>query len=81
MNATTTFATPPIARLERGLPVSLLTALRLMIGRLARTRRAAVPSRREEAARVRQLAAQMQSHDPRFASDLFAAADRHERED
>jgi hypothetical protein len=32
-----------------------------------------------EAAKVRQLAYQRQKSDPRFAADLFAAADRHER--
>ncbi len=32
-----------------------------------------------EAARVRAFAQQVLAHDPRFASDLFAAADRHER--
>ena len=33
----------------------------------------------DEAARVRSYAQQVMSHDPRFAADLFAAADRHER--
>lgn len=33
----------------------------------------------EEAARVRSYAHQLMTHDPRFAADLFAAADRHER--
>jgi hypothetical protein len=31
-----------------------------------------------EAARVRRLAQSLMADDPRFASDLFAAADRHE---
>ena len=31
-----------------------------------------------EAAEVRTLAESVRSHDPRFAADLFAAADRHE---
>lgn len=31
-----------------------------------------------EAARVRALAASYAEHDPRFADDLYAAADRHE---
>lgn len=35
--------------------------------------------RSEEAARVRRFAEQMMGDDPRFAADLFAAADRHER--
>lgn len=33
----------------------------------------------EEAQEVRELAWQMRRIDPRFADDLFAAADRHER--
>ncbi len=36
-------------------------------------------SRSAEAARVRMHAQEMLAHDPRFAADLFAAADRHER--
>jgi len=32
-----------------------------------------------DAARVRSYAQDMASQDPRFAADLFAAADRHER--
>lgn len=34
------------------------------------------PSR--EAARVRAMAHRQEAHDPRFASELYAAADRHE---
>ena len=34
----------------------------------------------EEATRVRRLGQQLMAHDPRFAADLFAAADRHERD-
>ena len=35
--------------------------------------------RQDEAARVRTYAQQIMGDDPRFAADLFAAADRHER--
>jgi len=35
--------------------------------------------RSAEAAAVRQYAVSFASHDPRFAADLMAAADRHER--
>lgn len=35
-------------------------------------------SRAQEAAEVREMARQLQSSDPGFASDLLAAADRHE---
>jgi uncharacterized protein HemY len=38
----------------------------------------AARSRVEEAAEVRALARQVQRIDPRFAADLYAAADRHE---
>jgi hypothetical protein len=42
--------------------------------------RAAAPRNREqEAAEVREMAFRIQFSDPGFASDLFAAADRHER--
>lgn len=36
-------------------------------------------SRVSEAARVRLYAQEVMAQDPRFAADLFAAADRHER--
>lgn len=36
-------------------------------------------SRVGDAARVRRFAQQIMADDPRFAADLFAAADRHER--
>ena len=36
-------------------------------------------NRQAEAARVRLFAQDMLGQDPRFAADLFAAADRHER--
>jgi hypothetical protein len=38
-----------------------------------------VPNPEQEARAVRELAQQYQRVDPRFAADLFAAADRHER--
>lgn len=38
-----------------------------------------VHSRTAEAARVRLYAQEVMAQDPRFAADLFAAADRHER--
>ncbi len=45
----------------------------------ARAERAAQADRAQEAAAVRQYAQRFASHDPRFAADLLAAADRHER--
>lgn len=44
----------------------------------ARSRTLDEASRIGEAARVRRLAQSVMADDPRFASDLFAAADRHE---
>ena len=41
--------------------------------------RAAVIGRVSEANRLRHVARGFMSSDPRFAADLFAAADRHER--
>jgi hypothetical protein len=58
----------------------LLRAARRLVGR--RTWASpAVPDRAREAAEVREWAMTIQRNDPRFAADLFAAADRHERED
>lgn len=37
--------------------------------------------RQRQARELRQFALQHASHDPRFAADLLAAADRHERND
>jgi hypothetical protein len=45
----------------------------------ARAERAAQADRAQEATAVRQYAQRFASHDPRFAADLLAAADRHER--
>jgi len=44
-----------------------------------RQERREVADRGAEAAAVRQYANRFASHDPRFAADLMAAADRHER--
>ena len=45
-----------------------------------RAQQQAYATRIGEAARVRAYAQQIMAQDPRFASDLFAAADRHERD-
>ena len=60
---------------------SLRGALRslLMGWSRARPHPKPVDNRTEEARRVREYAESGRSHDPRFAADLFAAADRHER--
>jgi hypothetical protein len=44
-----------------------------------RSERREVADRAAEAAAVRTYALRFASHDPRFAADLLAAADRHER--
>lgn len=59
---------------------SLRGALRSLLmgwGR-ARPHRQPLEDRTAEAQRVREYAESVRSHDPRFAADLFAAADRHE---
>lgn len=45
-----------------------------------RTQSRQFTARVEEASRVRSQAQQLVAYDPRFAADLFAAADRHERD-
>lgn len=44
-----------------------------------RTERRAAAGRNSEAAGVRRFAQSVMDQDPRFAADLMAAADRHER--
>ena len=55
--------------------VSFLTWLETLSHRREESRQMA--GRQDEAARVRTYAQQIMGHDPRFAADLFAAADRH----
>lgn len=58
-------------------------AVFLALGRLVAGLFRAAPARpqsaEEEAQAVREMALQYQKVDPRFAADLMAAADRHER--
>lgn len=54
----------------------LMTALRRLVVPSAKIARP--PDRVREAAEVRAWAATVARTDPRFAADLFAAADRHE---
>ena len=68
-------ANPRGARVAAALVVALLSLL-------ARLGRKAAPRGRtpaEEAQEVREMALAQQAMDPRFAAELFAAADRHER--
>ncbi len=55
------------------------TALQLQAWVRKGNERAAVIGRVTEANRLRHVAQGFMSSDPRFAADLFAAADRHER--
>ena len=57
--------------------MALLTWVEKLSHKRAESRQFA--GRRGEAARVRTYAQQIMGHDPRYAADLFAAADRHER--
>lgn len=52
----------------------------LFSAREGTARKASARSAVEEAAAVRELAESYRVSDPSFASDLYAAADRHERE-
>jgi hypothetical protein len=87
-------AVPRGARWASGLVVGLLRIGRQALQRLDRTAPAPVwrdplglpvqpprpHDRAREAARVRAFATTVRQTDPRFADDLFAAADRHEVE-
>ena len=77
----TTFKTSPIATeiglADRGLTASVGALLRRITGRVPEERLDRDPIR--EAAEVREMANSIRESDPRFASDLYAAADRHER--
>jgi hypothetical protein len=83
MNTVTVNATLPVAA-----PRAAGLAAK-WFGALLRTLQPSAPYQREdrerssrhaEAARVRRFAQGLMSQDPRFAADLFAAADRHERQ-
>jgi hypothetical protein len=59
---------------------SLFSSLlnRLSVPAAAGVQRKAFSDRQREATAVREYAQRFVSYDPRFAADLFAAADRHE---
>lgn len=79
MTTTTVHIPSPVA-VPRGAPVAAWLAAKLVVAFRAITAPVAVKprSRTSEAAELRAYARQM-CDDPRFAADLFAAADRHER--
>ena len=69
-------ATPRGSRWAAGLALRLQDLLRSGFALLQARRH--LRSRAEEATAVRRLADEMRVQDPRFAADLYAAADRHE---
>ena len=69
-------AVPRASRYLAGLFVSLTQWLQRTGS--SRAQRQLAADRGAEAAAVRQYAQRFASHDPRFAADLLAAADRHE---
>lgn len=70
-------ATPRGATLVAALVVSLLRWIQAT--QRARAERREAARRLAEASELRQYAMRFHSHDPRFTTDLLAAADRHER--
>lgn len=70
---------PRFAAVAAGLFARLLEVLDAAGRAVAASRQAA--ERQREARELRQFARLHASHDPRFAADLLAAADRHERND
>lgn len=80
---TITIHTPAQIAAPRGSRIAAVWFGRLLtrLGDLAeqRTERRAAATRVMEACEVRAYAQQIAHEDPRFAADLFAAADRHER--
>jgi hypothetical protein len=50
-----------------------------VLSRRSTVRPPSAPTRTQAAAAVREYAMQVARHDPRYAADLIAAADRHER--
>jgi hypothetical protein len=70
-------AHPRGARIVAWLFLAVGRGLQALFSRPAPVQR--VPNPEQEARAVRELAQQYQRVDPRFAADLFAAADHHER--
>ncbi len=70
--------TPDNPRGARAAAAVFVALWRLVAG-LFRAAPVRTPSAAEEAQSVREMALQYQKLDPRFAADLMAAADRHER--
>lgn len=80
---TITVQSPIKVAAPRGAALAAALALRLLSWiedtQRARAERRVRAARQGEASELREYAARFASHDPRFTSDLLAAADRHER--
>ena len=74
--------TPAPVQMPRFAAVAATLFARLLQGLTAVDRAVTAPraesERQRQARELRQFAAQHAEHDPRFAADLWAAADRHE---
>lgn len=79
---TITVQRPATVRVPRAAPIAAAIALKLLgaVEQLVtrRRERRAEADRLAEAAAVRRYADEVRAVDPRFAADLYAAADRHE---
>lgn len=80
---TITIQKPATVRVPRAAPIAAAIAFKILdaIEHAATSHRAqkAEAGRIADAAAVRRLADEVRDIDPRFACDLYAAADRHER--
>ena len=75
-----TVATPRAAAWAAAAWIGVSRAASLLLDLVTQSRgRAAVIGRTSEANRLRHVAQGFMSSDPRFAADLYSAADRHER--
>lgn len=73
-------ATPPAAAWAAAAWIHVSRGMTLLLNLVTPSReQGAVIGRTAEANRLRHVAQGFMSSDPRFAADLFAAADRHER--
>lgn len=80
VNTPVAVAAPRGARWAAAAFAQLLAWMERVTERRAESREVrAMKARVLEANRVRQLARDMAAYDPRFAAELYAAADRHER--
>jgi hypothetical protein len=79
-----TIQVPRTVTAPRGAWIAAAAFARLLqilhIGRAEQAERRQSRQDAHDLANVRRYAQQMMEHDPRYASDLFAAADRHERD-